>query len=67
MCKKYPVRLSYIMPAVLDQPYYSFMLKNAESNEWLKTVYSVTIYEGMLKTALYLYGYIKKNYRKDGE
>lgn len=60
MQKKYPVRLSYVMPSTIEDQFYSFMIKNWNTNEWLKTIYAMTMYEGFAKTALYMFGYIQK-------
>jgi hypothetical protein len=67
MSRKYPIVLSYIMPGPIEDNFYTFMIKNREDNNWLKTVYSNSLYEGMAKVALFMYSFIKNNYSGDGE
>jgi hypothetical protein len=61
---KYPVMLSYVMRSPTKeegQPrYLSFMLKNSETHEWIKSVYAISMFEGFAKVALCLYAYIRK-------
>lgn len=61
MCKKHNVMLSYISRTPLkEEIYFSFMIKDAETHEWLKTIYAISMFEGHAKAALFAYAYIKK-------
>lgn len=63
--KKYPVKLGYILSHgidVVDIPHHSFMLKTSNTHEHLTTIFALTLYEGLAKTVLYLFAYVKNNY-----
>lgn len=66
MCKKYPIMLAYIMFSKVDddERYYSLMIKHSETNEWLKTVYAISMFEGYGKAVIFMYSYIKNNLKK---
>ena len=65
MQNKYPVSLSYIMRGPDRDNYYSFMIKRSDNNEWIHTVYARSMFEGFAKTVLVMFGYIKKNFKKE--
>jgi hypothetical protein len=60
---KYPLIVAYMMRSKLDsnEKWYSFMIKRIDNNEYLKTAYGYTVWEGFAKALLYIYGYIKNN------
>lgn len=65
MQKKYPVQLSYINTAPGandDEPllYYSLMVKRTDNHQHVKTVYAMTLFEGLAKVALLMYAFIQK-------
>lgn len=60
MTKKYPVQLSYIMRNQNEEEeYYSLMIKNFNTGEWVKTVYGQSIFEGLAKAVIYMYKEVK--------
>lgn len=68
---RYPLRLAYIMPIIGDddEPLitYSFMVKRTDNHAHVKTVYAKTLYEGVAKTALLMYAYIKTTLQKEAK
>jgi len=65
MESKYPVRLAYVLKGPAEDGYYSFMIKRADNHEHIKTIYGVSMLEGFSKVVIYLYGYIKNNFKKE--
>lgn len=57
--KKYPAYLSYIMSC--SEESWSFMLKNSDDHKWIETVYAITLFEGLAKILIVLYGHFVKN------
>ncbi len=65
MQKKYPVMMAYITTspgANEDEPlsYFSFMVKRTDNHAHIKTVYSMTLHEGLAKVVLLMFGFIQK-------
>lgn len=62
ICKKYNIQMAYIMPSIINngELYYSIMIKNRGTDEWIKSIYGHTIFESYIKTLLFLYGYSRK-------
>lgn len=54
--KKYPGHISYVMSDGENQTW-ALMVKNSDTGEWIFTVYAVTLWEGLAKVLLVLYGY----------
>lgn len=70
MQKKYPVKLSYIMGSSGDNDeepatYYSLMIKRIDTHEHIKTIYAITLFEGLAKTAIFMFGYIKNTLKNE--
>lgn len=62
---KYPIKLGYIMThgvGTNDVYHHTFMIKDAETHNHLTTLFALTLFEGMAKTVLYLYAYVKTNF-----
>ena len=55
--KKYPVRIAYINSA--SEKAWSFMIKEVVEHQHIYTIIARTLYEGMCKSILVLYGYIE--------
>jgi len=70
--KKHNIKINFLMfPSIrYEQGHYTFYItniKNGNSNP-IKVIYAISIYEGLLKSILYMYAYIKKaRHNKDGE
>ena len=64
--EKHGIRLQYIMPipqkSTKDKPkfYYSCSLKSTRTNNWIGTIYGLTLHECFVKMVLLSYGHIKK-------
>jgi len=56
--KKYCGSLAYVQSA--GDKSWAFMIRNDESGAWIHTVYAITLFEGLAKTILVLYGYFIK-------
>lgn len=67
MEKKYPIRLGYIMAGPVEENtndrYMTAMIKDGETHGHIMTIYGLTIREIYLKTCLFEYAYIRKNYK----
>ena len=67
MCNKYPVRVSYIMLGQTgsnhQQFYYSAPI--IVNNDVVRTIRGITIFEVFAKLNVFIYSYIKTNFRKD--
>lgn len=65
MQKKYPVRLAYIStitpadPEEEPETYYSFMVKRTDNHVHIKTVYGITLFDGLARVAILMFGFIK--------
>jgi len=55
---KYSVSIGYIQDAGDNS--WVFMIKNTETHSWINTVYAISLFEGMAKSILTLYGYLVK-------
>jgi len=62
--EKYDAQIAYIQPAGDNS--WVIMIKNNKTHAWITTVYSKTLFEGMAKAILALYGYLVKgiNFKK---
>ena len=62
--EKYDAQIAYIQPAGDNS--WAIMIKNNKTHAWVTTVYSKTLFEGMAKAILVLYGYLVKgtNFKK---
>jgi len=56
--KKYPGSLAYIQSAGEDS--WAFMVRQEETGAWIHTVYAITLFEGIAKVILVMYGYFIK-------
>lgn len=65
--KKYPITIGYINLVESDVTHYSIMIKEKGTHEWLKTVYSISLFEGFAKSLLFIYAYVKKIQEKEIE
>lgn len=70
MQKKYPIVLSYITTSAGandDEPlvYYSFMVKRTDTHVHVKTVWAMSLNEGLSKVALLMYGFINNVLKKE--
>lgn len=63
---KYNIFLGYILCVGAADGRYSLMIKNPETQEHLRTLFAISIYEGLCKVLLFEYAYVKNNYKKDG-
>lgn len=70
--RKYPVILSYITQTKYtmddeDEPEigYSFMCKRTDDHTHIKTVYALTLHEGLSKVIVLLYSFIKSVLQKE--
>lgn len=64
--KKYDGGIAYVQNAGDDS--WSFMIRNHKTNAWINTIYAYTLFEGMAKTVLVLYGYYIRGMKfKDAE
>lgn len=66
ICKKYPVMIGYIMShgiATSDISHHSFMVKTSDTHEHLTTIFALSLCEGMAKTTMYLYAYVRNKYK----
>jgi hypothetical protein len=64
--KKYPVRLSYIMSTMNnDPPSYSLMMKHEATHAHITTVYATSLREGYEKALIYGFHYCKKFFSED--
>lgn len=61
ICRKYVLKIQYIMPSMLTETmYYSLSVKRDDTHEWQGSVYGMTIYEVFAKAAVLLYSKVKK-------
>jgi hypothetical protein len=60
---KYPICLGYILRNSKDRCW-SAMIKETGNHQHLATVYGISLFEILAKSTLYLYAYIKKNFKK---
>lgn len=70
MQKKYPIILSYITTSAGandDEPlvYYSFMVKRTDTHVHVKTVWAMSLREGLAKVALLMYSFINNVLKKE--
>lgn len=63
--QEYPIKIGYIWPANGDMNYLSFMIKSSETHEMLKTVFSLTLFEGYAKSLFFMYGFMQKQQKED--
>ena len=62
---KYPGRIGYIQNAGDDS--WAFMVRHEETGQWIHTAYAITLFEGIAKTILILYGYFIKGIKFNGK
>lgn len=55
---KYEAGIGYVRSG--SEESWTFMVKDFKTHEWVETIAALTLYEGLCKTILVLYGYIEK-------
>ena len=60
--KKYGHTMQWISLTIIDGeiPWYSVSIRDGNTNEWVKTLYGLTMYELYAKVALFLFAYTRK-------
>lgn len=60
--KKYGHRMQWISLTMIDNeiPWYSVSIRDGNTNEWVKSIYGLTMYELYCKVALFMFAYTRK-------
>lgn len=60
--KKYGHSMQWISLTMIDgeRPWYSVSIRDANTKDWIKTVYGITLYELYTKVVLFLFAYTRK-------
>ena len=63
LIKKYNIKMQWISLTHIDKelPWYSISFKEKNTNEWLGSLYGITIYELYCKAVLFCYAKIKSD------
>lgn len=69
MLRKHDISMRYIMLTIIrdEVPWYSVSFKDKQSNEWIHSLYAISIYELYCKSVLYCYALIKRGEKEKDE